>query len=290
MNKVRTLIRVKKSQSTIEGAGVRLNRAFGNSDDVDTDPFLLLDDFHSDNPDDYIAGFPRHPHRGMETVTYMIHGRVEHRDSLGNTGVIGPGDVQWMTAGSGIIHSEMPRQEDGLMRGLQLWVNLPASHKMKPPRYQEIPAAQIPQTILENGTRLNVICGNADSIEGPVREIAADPVYLDITIPAGADFSFPIKQGHTVFAYVLEGAGYFDAHKKELVSHSHLVTYSDGDSVYMKAGENGVRFLLIAGKPIGEPVAWYGPIVMNTEEEIRIAFHEYQEGTFIKHKQKFDGI
>lgn len=283
MDKIRSIARVQASRDTMEGAGVRLKRAFGNQADKHfLDPFLLLDDFHSDNPDDYIAGFPWHPHRGMETVTYMIHGKVRHEDSLGNSGVVGPGDVQWMTSGSGIVHSEMPEQEEGLMRGLQLWLNLPATNKMMDPRYQEVEKKEIPQVILDNGIIIKVISGEVEGKQGPVRDIMADPLYLDFQIPAGTGYRLPVKTGHTVFAYVLEGSGYLDEEKKNKVDHHHLVKFSDGDTVVMSASNEPFRFILVAGKPIGEPVAWYGPIVMNTQEELRIAFEEYQNGTFIK--------
>jgi redox-sensitive bicupin YhaK (pirin superfamily) len=267
----------------MEGAGVRLKRAFGNQPDKHfLDPFLLLDDFHSDDPDDYNAGFPWHPHRGIETVTYMIHGKVRHEDSMGNNGVIESGDVQWMTAGSGIVHSEMPEQEEGLMRGLQLWVNLPADHKMMDPRYQEVSKEHVAQASLENGIKVKVICGQVEGIAGPVKDIVADPLYLDFYMPSGSTYELPVKAGHTVFAYVLDGAGYLDKEKKKKIESHHLVKFKDGDAVFMAAGDDSFRFLLVAGKPIGEPVAWYGPIVMNTQEELQTAFNEYQNGTFIK--------
>lgn len=283
MENIRTIAQVLPSRETMEGAGVRLKRAFGNQPDKHfLDPFLLLDDFHSDNPDDYIAGFPWHPHRGMETVTYMIHGNVRHEDSMGNRGIIGPGDVQWMTSGSGIVHSEMPEQEAGLMRGLQLWVNLPAADKMMDPRYQEIEKSNIPQVLLDNGILIKVISGEAEGKQGPVKDIVADPMYLDIQLPAGLEYRLTVKPGHTVFAYVLEGSGYFDEDKNNKIDHHHLVKFNDGDIVVMKASDQPFRFLLVAGKPIGEPVAWYGPIVMNTQQELQVAFEEYQNGTFIK--------
>jgi redox-sensitive bicupin YhaK (pirin superfamily) len=270
----------------MEGAGVRLKRAFGNEDAPMLDPFLLLDDFHSDNPDDYIAGFPWHPHRGIETVSYMLSGRVNHEDSIGNSGTIGPGDVQWMTAGSGIIHSEMPQRVEGVLRGLQLWVNLPANHKMMLPRYQEIQSNQIPEKTLSSGVTVKVICGDVQGTQGPVRDIVVDPEYLDVTVPAGAVFEHEIKEGYTAFAYVLEGSGYFDAEEKQAAPSHHLVVFSDGKGIKVKPDNPSgyVRFLLVSGKPIGEPVAWYGPIVMNTQEELQTAFREYQEGMFIKHK------
>lgn len=268
------------------------------------DPFLLLDDFRSDNPDDYIKGFPWHPHRGIETITYVLSGDVEHGDSMGNKGVISSGDIQWMTAGSGIIHQEMPKGNmEGSMYGFQLWANLPKSHKMMEPRYRDVKSDQIPVVSLENGTKIRIICGNVGSIEGPVRDIVTDPEYLDITVPAGLEFSHPTKRGHKVLAYVIEGKGYFFKEKKPfsyemedvnyfdmkrdpLLENGDVVLFSDGDQIMVSTeGGDHVRFLLISGKPIGEPIAWYGPIVMNTNEELRIAFEEYSNGTFIKHKR-----
>jgi len=268
------------------------------------DPFLLLDDFHSDDPDDYIRGFPWHPHRGIETITYVLYGKVEHGDSMGNKGTISSGDVQWMTAGSGIIHQEMPKgQKDGLMWGFQLWANLPASHKMMDPRYRDVKSKQIPEVTLDHGVKVKIICGEVDGVKGPVQDIVIDPEYLDITVPSKSNFTHPVKRGHTVLAYVIEGAGYFDPRrdayayevegvnyfdfKREcFMSPETLILFDEGDEVVISTEEKPVRFLLISGKPIGEPVAWYGPIVMNTQEELRIAFEEYQNGTFIKYKAK----
>lgn len=284
----RKISKTKKSQPTIEGAGVRLKRAFGNNDVPLLDPFLLLDDFHSDNPDDYLAGFPWHPHRGIETVTYMLEGRVKHEDSIGNSGVIGSGDIQWMTAGSGIVHSEMPERIEGVLRGLQLWVNLPADHKMMTPRYQEIKSDQVPKVTPAGGVEVRVICGEIEGTRGPVKDIIADPEYLDVTVPPGATFKHAAKPGYTVFAYVLAGEGYFDADRKKAVGSHHLVMFSDGDEVGIAGAGSapGVRFILVSGKPIKEPVAWHGPIVMNTREELQTAFDEYQAGTFIKHPHR----
>jgi redox-sensitive bicupin YhaK (pirin superfamily) len=282
MSNIRKINKIFQSQPTIEGAGVRLKRVFGNADVPTFDPFLLLDDFHSDNPEDYVPGFPWHPHRGIETVTYMLAGKVEHGDSLGNKGIIQSGEMQWMTAGSGIIHQEMPKGNKGLMWGLQLWVNLPASHKMMKPRYRDVRSKDIPEYQSANGTRVNVISGRYKELVGPVKDIICDPEYLDVSIPAGKNFEHNVKRGHTVFAYVLEGKGFFHPEKKESVSRENLVHFSDGETVVIEASEEPFRFLLISGQPIGEPVAWYGPIVMNTEEELRLAFEEYQNGTFIK--------
>lgn len=270
----------------MEGAGVRLKRAFGSQGKVQLlDPFLLLDDFHSDDPDDYIAGFPRHPHRGIETVTYMVHGKVKHEDSLGNKGVIQDGDVQWMTAGSGIIHSEMPLQTEGMLRGLQLWVNLPAADKMMAPRYREVTKSEIPEVALKNGTKIKIISGEVEGTKGPVQNIVVESEYLDVSVPAGEVFEKAVKDDYAVFAYVLEGEGYFSAEKETVIKEDHLVIFGDGNRVIITAGETPVRFLLVSGKPLGEPVAWQGPIVMNTQEELRTAFTEYQNGTFIKHKK-----
>ncbi|HET6418718.1 MAG TPA: pirin family protein [Geobacteraceae bacterium] len=302
MNSVRKISKVWKSKPTIEGAGVHLKRAFGYYQVPQLDPFLLLDDFHSDYPPDYLKGFPWHPHRGIETITYVVQGRVEHGDSMGNKGVIESGDVQWMTAGSGIIHQEMPRgREDGLMWGTQLWANLPASHKMMEPRYRGITAGQIPEITVSGNVKVKIICGEVGGVKGPVQDVVVDPEYLDVAIPAKATFSHKINRGYTAFAYVIEGMGYFDpernAYSHEVIGANYfdfkrecactvedLVLYGDGDEIVISTQEIPVRFLLVSGKPIGEPVAWYGPIVMNTQEELRVAFEEFEKGTFIKHK------
>jgi hypothetical protein len=302
MSNFRKIKKILKSKPTLEGAGVHLKRAFGFYQVPLLDPFLLLDDFHSDNPSDYIKGFPWHPHRGIETITYMLFGRVEHGDSMRNKGVIQPGDVQWMTAGSGIIHQEMPKgQKDGLMWGFQLWANLPASHKMMDPRYREVKNSQIPEVALAKGVKVKIISGQVNGTKGPVRDIVTDPEYLDVTIPSKSTFQYPVKRGHTVLAYVIdgqgyfdegrdsyafeaEGANYFDFQRECLIAPENLVIYGDGDEIIISTEDKGVRFLFVSGKPIQEPVAWYGPIVMNTQEELRIAFEEYQKGTFIKHK------
>ncbi len=301
MNSIRKIAKVWKSKPTIEGAGVHLKRGFGYYQVPLFDPFLLLDDFHSDYPPDYLKGFPWHPHRGIETITYVLHGRVEHGDSMGNRGVIESGDVQWMTAGSGIIHQEMPKgRDDGLMWGFQLWANLPASHKMMDPRYRGLTANEIPEANLAGGVRVRVICGTVDGVRGPVRDVVVDPEYLDVTVPAETTFTHPIRRGYTAFAYVVEGEGYFDPERNafahEVVGENYfdmkrdcacsaenLVLYGDGEAVAVTAQASPVRFLLASGRPIGEPVAWYGPIVMNTQEELRVAFEEYEKGTFIRH-------
>ena len=271
---------ILSSKPTLEGAGVHLKRAFGFNEVPLLDPFLLLDDFHSDNPADYIAGFPWHPHRGIETVTYMLEGRVEHGDSMGNKGVILPGDVQWMTAGSGIIHQEMPKGHNGHMWGLQLWVNLPSTHKMMEPRYREVKKSQIPEVTIDKNVNIRIICGEFGNTKGPVQDIVVDPEYLDITMAPGSEFEHGIKRGYRAFAYVIEGSGFFDADKKKSIGIEHLVIFKDGDNVKITAGEKSLRFLLVSGKPLGEPVAWAGPIVMNTQEELYIAFEEYRNGTF----------
>jgi redox-sensitive bicupin YhaK (pirin superfamily) len=280
----RKIEKILKSKPTIEGAGVHLKRAFGYYEVPLLDPFLLLDDFHSDNPADYIAGFPWHPHRGIETVTYMLEGRVEHGDSMGNKGVIFPGDVQWMTAGSGIIHQEMPKGHNGNMWGFQLWVNLPSTHKMMEPRYREVKNEQIPEVSIGENVKIRVISGEIENTKGPVRDIVVDPEYLDITLAPGTEFEHNIKKGYRTFAYVTEGSGYFDPDKRKSIDIEHLVIFKDGDTVKISTGDKSLRFLLVSGKPLGEPVAWYGPIVMNTQEELDKAFEEYRNGTFIKHK------
>jgi redox-sensitive bicupin YhaK (pirin superfamily) len=281
----RNIDRILKSKPTLEGAGVHLKRAFGYNEVPELDPFLLLDDFHSSDPEDYIAGFPWHPHRGIETVTYMLEGSVEHGDSMGNKGVILPGDVQWMTAGSGIIHQEMPKGLNGNMWGFQLWVNLPSTHKMMEPRYREVKKEQIPMATIDKDVEIRVICGDFGDTKGPVRNIVVDPEYLDITMAKNTEFEHGIKKGYRVFAYVIEGIGYFDTDKEKSITREHLVIFKDGDKVKITAGGKGIRFLLISGKPLDEPVAWAGPIVMNTQEELDLAFREYREGIFIKNKK-----
>ncbi len=280
----RKIDKILKSQPTIEGAGVNLKRAFGYDEVPLLDPFLLLDDFRSDDPEDYIAGFPWHPHRGIETVTYMLEGRVEHGDSMGNKGIIGAGDVQWMTAGSGIIHQEMPKGSNGRMGGFQLWVNLPSRHKMMDPRYREVKNEQIPEVIIDKGVTIKIISGEVNKKRGPVRDIVVDIEYLDITLENGTEFEHTIKKGYRVFAYVIEGSGYFDPEKKRNIGRENLVIFKDGNDVKIAANDRTLRFLVISGKPNGEPVAWGGPIVMNTQEELQFAFDEYRNGTFIKEK------
>jgi redox-sensitive bicupin YhaK (pirin superfamily) len=287
MKEDRNILKIIKSKPTMEGAGVHLHRVFGNNEVPLFDPFLLLDDFRSDNPDHYLAGFPWHPHRGIETITYVLTGDVEHGDSMGNKGVISSGDTQWMTAGSGIIHQEMPRGDQaGRMEGFQLWANLPSSHKMMDPRYRDVKQSQVPEVVLENGAIVRIICGTVGKHQGPVRDIVIEPEYLDVTVPARSSFIHETRKGHTVFAYVIEGKGRFDKQQDRHIGNGTLCLYADGDHISVATGDEAVRFLLISGKPIGEPVAWYGPIVMNTEEELEFAFDEYRNGTFVKKGKK----
>lgn len=295
------IAKVWTSRPTVEGAGVHLKRAFGFDEVPLLDPFLLLDDFHSHDPAHYLAGFPWHPHRGIETITYVLHGQVEHGDSLGNTGVIRPGEVQWMTAGSGIVHQEMPHGEaGGLLWGMQLWANLPRSHKMMPPRYRGITSEQIPEVVLDSGAVVRVVCGEVQGVSGPVDDVVTEPEYLDVSVPAEAAFRHLVAEGHTALAYVLEGSAYFDDHRDpydhqvvpaayfELdregrLGSERLVLYErTGGEIVVTTTTQPVRFLLATGRPLGEPVAWWGPIVMNTDEELRQAFEEYRNGTFLK--------
>jgi hypothetical protein len=297
---IRPIKRVVEATPTMEGAGVHLRRAFGFGDTSETDPFLLFDDFRNDRPADYLAGFPWHPHRGIETITYVLAGSVEHGDSLGNQGSLGAGDIQWMTAGSGILHQEMPKGDpQGRMHGFQLWANLPSALKMTRPRYQDIGAKDIPAVTDDDGTTVRVICGSFWGKSGPVEGVAADPVYLDISVPAGRRKVLPVALGRHAFAYVFEGSGRFrDASEpfgvltekdgveetvvRERTGNRSLVLFDRGDEVVVHAGEQGIRFLLVSGKPIEEPVAWYGPIVMNTAAELQRAMSELRDGTFLK--------
>ena len=289
MTRVRAVERILTAYETMEGAGVRLHRAFGYYEVPQFDPFLMLDDFWSSRPEDYLAGFPSHPHRGIETVTYMLNGRIEHADSMGNAGSVNAGDVQWMTAGSGIIHSEMPIPVDGRMGGFQLWVNLPRAYKMMTPRYQEIGSADIPTASPRPDVSINVICGLASGVKGPLKDIVADPEYLDVTLGPETFYSHPVKEGYTSLAYVISGEGTFDAEERYRISNRDLCLFSDGSSIRARSSDKGFRFLFIAGKPIHEPVAWRGPIVMNTTEELRQAFTEYNAGTFTKKNAYYPG-
>jgi len=273
------VIKILRSKPTLEGAGVSLKRVFGYYETPLFDPFLLLDHFGSDNPKDYMAGFPWHPHRGIETVTYMLSGEVEHGDSIGNRGIIGSGDVQWMTAGSGIIHQEMPKLYDGMMQGFQLWVNLPASHKMMEPRYRDVLSSTIPVVTLESGTKVKVISGVVNGEKGPVQDIVVDIEYLDVTVPESSEFEYLTNDGYTAFTYVFEGEGIVNNTE---VSSNHLVLFEKGSEIKVTTQAKSIRFLLVSGEPVNEPIAWQGPIVMNTEEELQLAFKEYNSGIFIK--------
>lgn len=286
MKPMRKIAQTFKSQQTLEGAGVKLSRAFGNSQAALFDPFLLLDDFRSARSQDYIKGFPWHPHRGIETITYVLNGSVEHGDSLGNKGIIGPGDLQWMSAGSGIIHQEMPKPDlSDAMGGFQLWANLPAAHKMGTPRYQEIKADQIPLVYPIEGVSIKVICGKVHGQRGPVTDVMIDPSYLDISLTAGVSYLHPILFGHTAFAYVIGGKVLFDgATEPREFENGSLILFTDGDLVKIWTDKSEARLLLISGKPLREPIAWWGPIVMNTSEELEIAFKELEDGTFIKQR------
>ncbi len=297
---IRPVHRIVKSKPTLEGAGVHLRRAFGFGNTSEFDPFLLLDDFRNERPEDYLAGFPWHPHRGIETITYVLAGTVEHGDSLGNRGAIAAGDVQWMTAGSGIIHQEMPQGDrDGRMHGFQLWANLPAALKMTPPRYQEVKSGDVTEVTDDDGTKARIICGTLWGKRGPVDGIAADPGYFDIAVPPGKRKVIPVETGLHAFAYVFEGSGKFcnasgplavptegvgwsDTKPPVSADDRSLVLFDRGEEVVVEAGERGLRFLLVSGRPLQEPVAWYGPIVMNTQEELRRAFAELNDGTFLK--------
>jgi len=297
---IRPVKRVVQAQPTLEGAGVHLHRGFGFGNTSDFDPFLLFDDFRGDRPADYLAGFPWHPHRGIETITYVLAGTVEHGDSLGNRGQLGAGDVQWMTAGRGIFHQEMPHGDpEGRMHGFQLWANLPSTLKMTEPRYQDIVARDIPEAIDDDGTRARVICGNFWGETGPVEGVAADPRYLDVAVPAGVQKRLSVETTRHAFAYVFEGTGVFraasapqavatervggaDAVAEEGIGNRSLILFDRGDEVVVQAGDEGIRFLLVSGTPLGEPVAWRGPIVMNTNDQLSQAYRELQDGTFIK--------
>jgi len=269
-------------QPTLEGAGVRLNRVFGYNEAPTFDPFLMLDDFRSDTPEHYLKGFPWHPHRGIETITYVTKGDVEHGDSLGNKGIISSGDVQWMTAASGIIHQEMPKGDaNGSMHGFQLWANLPASQKMIRPKYRDITADKIPEVRVQNGVRIKVIAGNINGAHGPMDDVVIDPEFLDCTVPAGQSFTHNVDPSYTAFIYVIGGRGTTD---NKAIENGNLVLFKNGDHLSVNASDKTLRFLLLTGKPLKEPVAWRGPIVMNTQEELTIAFQEYQDGTFIKTK------
>jgi hypothetical protein len=298
---IRAIKRMIEATPTMEGAGVKLHRGFGFGDTEDFDPFLLFDDFRNDRPADYLKGFPWHPHRGIETITYVLAGTVDHGDSLGNTGTLGDGDIQWMTAGSGIIHQEMPQGDaQGRMHGFQLWANLPRALKMTAPRYQDVSARDIPSVTDDDGTHVRVVCGEFWGKRGPVDGIAAEPQYLDVSVPPNTRKTLPVEVSRHAFAYVFAGSGTFRAASgpRPVLTDStgdiddnavyndardrSLVVFDRGDEVTVQAGDEGIRFLLVSGKPLEEPVAWYGPIVMNTKDELREAIQDLDEGTFIK--------
>jgi redox-sensitive bicupin YhaK (pirin superfamily) len=297
---IRPVKRLVRSKPTMEGAGVKLRRAFGFGATADFDPFLLLDDFRNDRPEDYLAGFPWHPHRGIETITYVLAGTVAHGDSMGNHGTISAGDIQWMTAGRGIVHQEMPAGDPaGRMHGFQLWANLPSALKMTAPRYQDVKAADVPVAREDDGTEVRIVCGAYRGVRGPVEDVAAKPVYLDVSIPAGQRRTLAVETTSQAFAYVFAGEGKFcnaskplavptepaewaDTHPPSQADNRTLVLFDRGDEVEVQAGADGIRFLLVSGQPLGEPVAWYGPIVMNTQEELQHAFEQLEEGTFLR--------
>lgn len=281
---IRTIARRFPGTETLEGAGVRLRRMFGNGQVPLFDPFLLLDNFGSSNPADYLAGFPWHPHRGIETVTYMLQGRVAHEDSLGNAGTIDAGDLQWMTAGSGIIHQEMPQRSEGRLTGFQLWVNLPAKQKMVEPAYRGLAASEIPVVTTEEGTRVRVVAGTFQGVEGPARGIPVDPTYLDVQLPTDTTFELPTPSGHTAFAQTFEGTTRFGEDMTPPSGRPETLLFSHGDHIRARSVGGPSRFLLVSGRPLGEPVAWYGPIVMNRPEELAQAAVELRRGEFIRHR------
>lgn len=283
MPPAKAIVKVLPARQMIVGAAVRLHRAFGYREAPLFDPFLLLDDFRAEKPGDYQGGFRPHPHRGIETVTYMLEGKIEHADSVGNRGVVGPGGVQWMTAGSGVIHQELPRPVNGRMSGFQLWVNLPRSHKMIPPRYQDIPAPDIPVVTREEGARIRIVSGTLDEVTGPVQDIVGYPEFFDVTLGPGVPFSHEVWAEHTAAAYVIGGSGNFDLHlEKELGNRTAVLYEQQGRHVHIIAGNRGVRFLYFSGNPLHDPIAWKGSIVMNTDEELDQAFLEYRNGTFLR--------
>ena len=288
--RARTVSTIIDPQPTLEGAGVRLKRSIGGWALNYLDPFLLLDHFESDDPRDYLAGFPLHPHRGIETVTYMLAGEVDHKDTIGNAGTVGPGDVQWMTAGGGLLHEEMPRPRDGKMGGFQLWVNMPAKLKMSRPRYQDVRSPQIPVVTRADGSRICVVAGSVDGVQGPVTDIYAQPEYLDVELPPGVRFVAPVPAGHNAMAYVFRGQGLFGVGSDlgyrgdldgQIVEAPRLVVFGDGEEVRVHTQQTGTRFLLISGAPLGEPIARYGPFVMNTEQELRVAVDDLRKENFI---------
>lgn len=283
MPPAKAVARTFPARETVEGAGVRLHRAFGYDHLPLFDPFLMLDDFRAENPMDYLPGFPWHPHRGIETVTYMLYGRVDHRDSLGHSGSVEAGGVQWMTAGSGIIHQEMPKPVDGRMGGFQLWVNLPRSHKMIDPRYQEVPGNDVPIISPQRGVRIRIISGTIGEVTGPVQDIVGFPEFFDVALGPDVPFSHEVSAEHTAAAYVIGGSGYFDLRQEKEMGNRTMILFSrEGKRVHVVAGSDGARFLYLSGMPHHDPIAWRGPIVMNTQEELRQAFDEYRKGTFLR--------
>lgn len=288
MTTIRKLQTVIPSVATSDGAGVKLRRSLGSTMTLRHDPFLMLDEFFSDNADDYIRGFPPHPHRGFEAVTYMLDGHMRHEDSMGHRGDIGPGDVQWMTAGRGIIHSEMPQQTEGRLRGFQLWINLPAKEKMKPAAYRDIPTGEIPTVSLQNGGEVRVIAGvlvqGENNTPGPIRGLSTEPLYFDVHLPADTAFTAPVTTGHHAFLYIYDGEATIGDERHSL-PHRAAGLLSDGDTIYVQAGSQGARFLLLAGKPLGEPIVQHGPYVMNTREEIEQALADYRDGTLTSPNQ-----
>ncbi|HUL38745.1 MAG TPA: pirin family protein [Methanomassiliicoccales archaeon] len=282
MARHRAVLRVQRGLPTMEGAGVHLFRAFGHSETALLDPFLMLDHFRSSDPKDYMEGFPMHPHRGIETVTYVLSGRIEHQDSIGNKGVIGPGDLQWMTAGSGIMHQEMPRRTEGQLNGFQLWVNLPRAHKMIPPRYRDVKSGAIPTVRPEEGAEVKVIAGSLDGVKGPVKDLVVEVELFDVHLSGDADVSIPVRERDNAFAYVFEGTGHFEEGSRHVLEDHELAIFEKGEEVWAKAGRGGCRFLFAHGEPLHESIAWGGPIVMNTREELDQAFEELERGTFIR--------
>jgi quercetin 2,3-dioxygenase len=284
MDKIRKVTHILKSRPGMDGAGVKLMRVFGHSELPSLDPFLLLDEFASTNPQDYLAGFPWHPHRGMETVTYMLNGQAQHEDNLGNKGTIKSGELQWMSAGSGIIHQEMPKRTEGLLRGMQLWVNLPKSHKMAPPNYQDVRQNDVPIAELEKGVHAKIIAGKIGKKTGPIKDIVADISYAHFSVSENKEFILPVDKNHNVFAYLLEGKGSFGT--QTTLEKGSLALFDKGDQISIKTANSPLEFLLVSGKPLNEPIAWAGPIVMNTDAELEKAYSELRDGTFIKVKPK----
>ncbi len=282
MTRQMAILRVQRSTPTIEGAGVHLFRAFSHSETELLDPFLMLDHFRSSEPKDYMEGFPMHPHRGIETVTYVLSGKIEHQDSIGNRGEIGPGDVQWMTAGRGIMHQEMPQRTNDALNGFQLWVNLPRAHKMMQPRYRDLKSGDIPLVRPDKGVEVKIIAGSLEGVDGPVRDLVVKVDLFDVRLSGDADISLPVRDGDNAFAYVFEGSGHFEEGGRHLLHDRELAIFGKGEEVWAKAGRDGCRFIFAHGQPLREPIAWGGPVVMNTREELDEAFDELRRGTFVR--------